>query len=260
MSITGHFLLLAKTWPLLLTLAVLGLSGCASVTTGSAPRTAQVPERLPLVFQAADKARWEPMPLPGKPRTLFRQATRDGRHSLEAKSQRSASMLLQRVRIDAQQLGVLKFEWRVDQLIQGADMRLREREDSAARVVLAFDGDRSRFSARNVMLNELTRALTGEDMPYATLMYVWSNDLPVETVIVNPRSDRIRKIVVESGPARLKQWLHYKRDVQADFEKAFGEAPQTLQGVAIMTDSDNTQSFAQAWYGEIRLDAKAPSP
>lgn len=240
-------------WP-----TVLGLAGCSGLPTEPAQSPPQVPGRLPLVFQASDKAHWEPVRLPGKSRTTFRQTRHDGRTSLEAKAQSSASMLRQRVRVDAQQLGSLSFQWQVDRLIEGADMRMREREDSPARVVLAFDGDRSRFSARNAMLNELTRTLTGEDMPYAMLMYVWSNDLPVETVIVNPRTDRIRKIVVESGPARLKQWLHYKRDVRADFERAFGEAPETLQGVAIMTDSDNTQGFARAWYGEIRLDPKSP--
>jgi len=42
--------------------------------------------------------------------------------------------------------------------------------------------------------------------------------------------------------------------VRADFEQAFGEAPGELQALAIMTDSDNTQSRARAWYGEIRLE------
>ena len=258
MKIIGHLPTVARTWCVLMSLSMLGLSGCSWLPSQTSRDGPPVPDRLPLVFQAADKARWEAMPLPGKPRTAFRHTTHDGRKSLEARAQSSASMLRQRVRVDAQALGWLSFQWQVDQLIEGADMRLREREDSPARVVLAFDGDRSRFSARNAMLNELTRTLTGEDMPYAMLMYVWSNDLPVETVIVNPRTDRIRKIVVESGSARLKQWLHYKRDVRADFERAFGEPPQTLQGVAIMTDSDNTHGFARAWYGEIRLDARSP--
>ena len=258
MKIIGHLPHAVTIGAVLLQLVTLGLSGCSGLPKNSAPVGRELPDRLPLVFHASDKARWEPMPIPGKPRTQFRQASIDGRKSTEAEARSSASMLLQRVRVDAQQLGRLSFQWRVDQLVEGADMQQREREDSPARVVLAFDGDRSQFSARNTMLNELTRALTGEEMPYATLMYVWSNDLPVESVIVNPRSDRIRKIVVESGPVRLKQWLHYTRDVQADFQKAFGEAPQTLQGVAIMTDSDNTQGFARAWYGEMRLDAKLP--
>eukprot|EP01030_Chromulinospumella_sphaerica_P003248 gene3248-3176_t len=134
-------------------------------------------------------------------------------------------------------------------------MAQREAEDSPVRLILTFDGDRSRFSGKNAMLSELTQALTGEPLPYATLMYVWCNQRPVESVINNPRSDRIRKLVVESGGKRLKQWLLYERDIRADFEKAFGEAPGALLNLAIMTDSDNTRSSVRAWYGDIRLMA-----
>ena len=163
-------------------------------------------------------------------------------------------MLRQKLHVAPEQLGRLVFEWQVEELIAGADMRQSETEDSPVRVILAFDGDRRKFSAKNAMLSELSLALTGEEMPYATLMYVWSNQLPVGTVIINPRTDRVRKIVVESGAAHLKQWVHYERQIQQDFEKAFGEPPGPLKGVAIMTDTDNTQGTAKAWYGEIRLD------
>ena len=143
---------------------------------------------------------------------------------------------------------------KVATLMAEADMSARETGDSPVRLILAFEGDRSRFSAKNAMLSELTQALTGEAMPYATLMYVWSNHRAVDSVIVNPRTDRVRKMVVESGPGHLMQWRRYERDVRADFEKAFGEAPGALVGVAIMTDSDNTRGNVRAWYGDIRFD------
>jgi hypothetical protein len=81
-------------------------------------------------------------------------------------------------------------------------------------------------------------------------------------VIVNPRTDRIRKLVVESGRGNLNQWLDYERDIRADYEKAFGEAPGALVGIGIMTDSDNTRSSAKAWYGpcNCRLRATAGWP
>ena len=228
------------------------LVGCASAPPAGPP---EVPQQLPLSFNAKDKMGWEAVVFPGKVRTAFRSQPRDGRDSVQAESKSSASMLRQRLRIAPEQLGRLSFDWQVENLLDGADMTAQGRDDSPARLVLAFGGDRQKFSPRNAMLNELARALTGEDMPYATLMYVWSNEQPVGTVIVHPRTDRVRKIVVESGPMRLKQWLHYERDVRADFEKAFGEAPGELQALGIMTDSDNTQSRTRAWYGPIKLEA-----
>ncbi len=104
------------------------------------------------------------------------------------------------------------------------------------------------------MLSELAHLMTGEPMPYATLMYVWCPTRPAGSVIHNPRTDRIRKLVVESGGSRLNQWLDYERDIRADFRAVFGEDPGRLIGMAIMTDSDNTASSARAWYGAIRLE------
>jgi len=233
------------------------IAGCANVATP--PSGYAVPEQLPLVFNAEEKMRWESMQLPGKLRTAFRLSQKEGRQVLQTESAASISMLRQKLRIPAEQLGGLKFEWQVSNLIEGADMTQRDAEDSPVRVVLAFDGDRGRFSPRNAMLSELTRTITGEEMPYAVLMYVWSNDLPVGTVIINPRTDRIRKIVVESGHERLGRWLRYDRDVRADFIQAFEESPGVLQSLAIMTDTDNTRGKTQAWYGEIRLNSAEPS-
>ena len=70
---------------------------------------------------------------------------------------------------------------------------------------------------------------------------------------VTPRSDRTRKIVVESGSAGLRQWRSYRRNLTGDFRIAFGEAPGALQAVAFMTDGNNTQSRLSTWHGDIAL-------
>ena len=220
------------------------LSGAASVAwTGS---TADSTGAMPV---------WKPYLLPGKRATHYEFVQADGRPCVKASSTASASMLRTHLRLPADALGMLQFSWKVPALIQGADMAQRESDDAPARIVLAFDGDRSRLSARDAMLSDLTQTLTGEQMPYATLMYVWGNHRPAESLIAHPRSARVKVLVVESGPARLGQWLSYERDVRVDFERAFGEAPGNLVGVAIMTDSDNTASAAHAWYGPVRFGA-----
>jgi hypothetical protein len=162
-------------------------------------------------------------------------------------------MLRQVLRIEPAQLGRVHFSWKVPELIAQADLGLRDRDDAPVRIVLAFDGDRSRFSPADAALSDLAHALTGEPLPYATLMYVWGNRREPGTVIRSPRTSRVRTLVVESGPHRLNRWLDYERDIRADFRHAFGEAPGALVGIAIMTDSDNTKSRAQAWYGLVRF-------
>jgi hypothetical protein len=141
----------------------------------------------------------------------------------------------------------------VDAPISGASLADAERSDSPARVVFAFDGDHSRLSARDRMMFDLARTLTGEAPPYATLMYVWGNEAPVESLLRSGRTDRVRKIVVDTGTNGTRQWRDYRRNLVADFERAFGEAPGRLVSVAYMTDGDNTRSNVKTWYGPIDL-------
>lgn len=235
--------------------AALLLSGCA----GIAPRLVDI-AASPWAEQsgfatAATTQAWSHRSFPGKPASQFQYVRLDGRDAISVRADASASMLRQQLRIEPEQLGKVRFSWKVPALIEQADLALRDRDDAPVRIVLAFEGDRSRLSPRDAALSELAHTLTGEPMPYATLMYVWCNKRAAGTVVRNPRTDRVRKLVVESGPQRLNHWLEYERDIRADYEKAFGEAPGALVGVAIMTDSDNTRSQARAWYGPVRLAA-----
>ncbi len=205
-------------------------------------------------------SQWAHHALPGKVPTRFSYVRIDGRDALSARSEASASLVRMPVEVPGEQLARLQFSWKVASLIEEADMAVRSKDDAPVRVILAFDGDRSRLSARDLAMSELARALTGEELPYATLMYVWCNRRPVDSVIHNPRTDRIRKLVVESGPGELGRWRDYERDIQADFERAFGEKPGRLVGIAIMSDSDNTRAQGRAWYGPVRLVTKGESP
>jgi hypothetical protein len=196
---------------------------------------------------------WQPFVLPGKTATVYAAGSDDGRWVLHAQSERSASMYRRALRIEAEQLGQVSFSWKVPSLLSNADVRESETGDAVVRVMLAFDGDPSRLSARTRLMFDLMQSLSGEAPPFATLMYVWDSRAEVDSVVLNKRSDRVRKIVLESGPAHLGQWRSYQRDVRADYRRAFGEDPGALIGVAVMTDSDNTRSRAEAWYGEIRF-------
>jgi hypothetical protein len=235
------------------------LVGCTTLPGLSSPAPESAVRAVAALPPVAG-AEWQHHVLPGKKPSEFRAAVNQGRRALAVTSESAASILRSKVRIEPDELGSVRFSWKVPELIAGADLALRDRADSPARIILAFEGDRSRFSPRDAMLNELARSVTGEEMPYATLTYVWCNVRPPGTVIRSPRTDRVRKIVVESGRARLNQWLDYERDIRADFERAYGEPPGALVGIAIMTDTDNTRGQARAWYGAVTLSGQAATP
>ena len=196
---------------------------------------------------------WHDVALPGKEPTRYSWVTKDGRRAIEAHSEQSASMWRRQLNRPAQAVKEVSFSWWVQDLVAQGNVAVASREDAPARVLFAFQGDTTTLPARTRALYDLAEAITGERPPYATLMYVWDATAPVGTVIVNPRSDRIRKIVIDSGRQELRRWREHRRDLAADFKLAFGEAHGPLAAVAFMTDSDNTSSSARSWYGPVEL-------
>ncbi|MFM8899313.1 MAG: DUF3047 domain-containing protein [Burkholderiales bacterium] len=197
---------------------------------------------------------WTHKTLPGKRPTRYKVTELDGSPVVQADADAGVSLFRRAVRVEAHQLGSVEFSWRVQSLLDKADLTQRGVEDAPVRVVLAFDGDRSKFSPKNRMLSDLSKSLTGEYLPYATLMYVWDNHAQAGTVIpAGSGTDRIRKLVLDSGPTHAKTWRTHMRDIAADYRLVFGEEPGALVAVALMTDSDNTRSRARAWYGQVRI-------
>ena len=196
---------------------------------------------------------WQAVLLPGKEPTLYRWSRKEGREALAATSESSASMYRRRVDIGTTALRDVSFSWWVQDIIANASVAHVEREDAPARVMFGFAGDIAKLPLRTRVMYELAEALTGEKPPYATLMYVWDARAPVGSVIINPRSDRVRKIVVDSGTGELRRWREHRRDIAADYRLAFGEEPGALTSIAVMTDSDNTKSRATSWYGPVQL-------
>ncbi len=200
---------------------------------------------------------WHSVALPGKQATHYNTGHHQGRVAVMAHAEGSASMWRRKLKVPAQELREVSFSWWVQDQPLNASVADVNRADSAARVLFAFDGNIATLPSRTRALFELAEALTGETPPYATLMYVWDATAPVGSVIINPRSDRIRKIVVDSGTAQLGRWRDHRRNLADDFRLVFGEAPGALTSVAVMADSDNTRSTAKSWFGDIHLH-KAP--
>jgi hypothetical protein len=190
--------------------------------------------------------------------TRYQLVSLDQERVVEALADGSVSGLKFRLDADPWSRPIFEWRWRVDATLDGADVGERSADDSPVRLVLAFAGDINTLPIEEQMFFERVKLLAGHDMPYATLMYVWDNRRAAESLVVNPHTTRIRKIVVESGAQGVRQWRSYRRDIVADFERVYGAAPGRLIGVAVVTDSDNTSQKIRAWYGDIRMLERNP--
>lgn len=154
----------------------------------------------------------------------------------------------------------IRFSWFVPALNPKFDLGEKGEDDAVVRMILSFEGDRStHWRARDHLVSELSSLIAGKPLPFASIMYVWDSRYPAGTVIPNPYTDRIRQIVVESGPDRLNQWVDFDRDIEADFRRAFGEAPGPLVGLGLMSDTNNSGDSVTAWYGPMDLTLSTAS-
>jgi len=204
-------------------------------------------------------AEWEPMLFNrNKKRTEYAVVSDQGRKVLHARAAASASGLIHTLNIDPLLDSRLTWEWRISRLIESADSSDRSREDAPARIILGFDGNKDDLPFADQIMFEAARAITGREIPYATLMYIRAKKEPLDTVISNSRSGRVKMIVVATGKEGVDEWRSFSRDIAADYERAFGEKPGRLIGVGVLTDTDNTGETVEAWYRDIQLTQNEP--
>ncbi len=194
---------------------------------------------------------WRVMKLPGTAATRFRMANIDGDTVVQLDAANAAATLYRPVRIDPAKTPVLRWRWRIRNLIDGADLHAKQGDDLPARLYVMFDYPLNKLSLIERGKIMLARTVAGDLVPAAALCYVWDGKLPAGTRLWNAYSDRVRVIVVESGARRLGRWVVEERNVVADFRTAFGENPPPISGIAIAADTDQTGETTRSWFGDI---------
>ena len=241
------------------------LAGCASTSPddllASTAIVAELPRESGALVEAArfsagrvgeaPPGDWSPFVVsPFASRTEYRLVNGDPQAVLEARADGSASGFYRRVHIDPRRHPVVEWRWRVLEPLARTDPRVPSRDDSPARLVICFHGDAKRLDIGERNTLRLYKALTGEMLPYAMLMYVWASDAPVGTIASSVYTEKIQMIVVESGGGAGK-WRVFRRNVLEDYRRAFGEEPSDIVAVGVMTDADDTRGKARAQYGDI---------
>ncbi|HSC22131.1 MAG TPA: DUF3047 domain-containing protein [Casimicrobiaceae bacterium] len=229
-----------------------------AVFAGSGAANADAPFAQPAAFSSlragAAFAPWTPITIAfGKRATRYDLVDDAGTTVLHAIADDSASALACPMRLALRDAPTIGWRWKISRTIANADSRRASREDAPARIVLEFAGDVRRLPLLERGVYAVARRVAGRELPYATLMYIWSNHEPVGTLLPNPHTRRIQMIVAASGDAGANAWQAISRNVRDDFVRAFGEEPGIVTAVGVMTDTDNTESHAEAWYGDIRF-------
>lgn len=198
----------------------------------------------------------EGMPTKKKPMTRFEPVELEGRRVLRVEADASYGNLVHRVPADGAKR-ILSWRWRVDRTIDIADQRTRSGDDTAVKVCAMFDMPLSSIPFTDRQMLRAARTLAGEELPGATVCYVWDNKLAQGTELPNAFTNRMRIIVLRGVGSRTGDWSGERRDVRADFLRLFGEETSVvppLLAIVVAADADNTQGHSLAYVADLTFE------
>jgi len=184
-----------------------------------------------------DQAGWEALTFRGLAATQY---AADGINILRVVAEGSSSVISKRLPEQAFDATRASWRWRVDEGVPATDLARRGGDDRALAIYFAFapEADRASAAAGRSSLRNLL--LTGRGQ---LLVYVWGGEGARGEMLENPYA-RGRGVYIIQRPASAAtgSWLAEEVDLRSDFARAFGGEPGVLVGVAVASDSDDTDS------------------
>lgn len=170
---------------------------------------------------------------------------------IKAESNESASGLTKEISFHPKEYPYLSWRWKVNKSISGTDVTSKSGDDYAARVYVMF-----KYELKDLPKAEQSRVnwykfFNGKLPPLATLNYIWANKAAVGDIVSSPYTDRVKMVIMQNKDSALQEWHLEERNIYEDYKKAFGEEPKGVISLAIMTDTDNTNAMAEAYFGDI---------
>lgn len=233
---------------------------CALVTMVAAAQQApEIPKFSAAKAGGAPPGDWKNVPLASfKKNTDYTLVTEDGVVVLRAMAHGSASVLATKAEFDPRQFPTLSWRWKVAQGIPDANNADQTKEDSPARIMVAFAGDSSKLNLKDRIAASTAQSASGHPFPYALLMYIWGGKVPVGSTTTSSRTSRIKMIALSADDQGIGKWQSFTRNIVDDYKKAFGEEPGNVTAIEVLTDTDNTGGDAEAFYGDITIGPPRP--
>jgi hypothetical protein len=196
---------------------------------------------------------WKPLTFKKIPKQTAYELIKDGDAVVvKAVSDASASGLTKAVNIDPKEYPIVRWRWKVENVLKHSDVTRKDGDDYPARLYITFAYDPDKVSLGKKLRFKTGQAIFG-DIPIGALNYIWDTNTPIGTIVENAYTDFAQMVVVESGTQKVGRWVSEERNIYEDYKQAFGEEPPLMNGVAIMTDTDNTKEQAIAYYGDIQF-------
>ena len=157
--------------------------------------------------------------------------------ALSGRCDGSASALYKYMTVDLLKTPMLKWSWRIEGIHAGLDDVSKTGDDYAARVYVIYKGK----------------------IPWdvKAINYVWANSMKEGSSWPNAFTSKSVMVAQKSGaPKNGETWTEETRNVREDFMKYFDMDISRIDGIAIMTDCDNSGGRAAGHYRDIQFSTQ----
>ena len=164
--------------------------------------------------------------------TLYTVGSNDSGNFLKAVADNAASGLGKEIKINLNKTPFINISWKIEKDLPGIKETTKKGHDFAARVFVIKKTGATPLSNR-------------------AINYVFSSNNIIGFNSPSPYTKKSIDNVLASTKKNLNEWVTVKANVKKDFKKFHNLDVNELDGLAIMTDTDNSKMKAIAYYQNI---------
>ena len=169
-------------------------------------------------------------------KTLYTIGSNENGNFLKAVADNAASGLGKEVKIDLNKTPFINITWKIEKDLPGIKENTKKGHDFAARV----------FAIKKTGATPLSNR---------AINYVFSSNNEIGFNSPSPYTKKSIDNVLASTKNNLNEWITVKSNVKEDFKKFHNLDVNELDGLAIMSDTDNSKLKAIAYYQNIYFSA-----
>ena len=170
-------------------------------------------------------------------KTVYSIGANDNGNYLKSVADNAASGLGKEVKIDLNKTPFINITWKIEQDLKGIKENTKKGHDFAARV----------FAVKKTGATPLSNRAVN---------YVFSSNNDVGLNWPSPYTKKSVDNVLSSTKNSLSEWVTVKSNVKEDFKKFHDLDVNELDGLAIMSDTDNSKMKSIAYYQNIYFSAE----
>jgi hypothetical protein len=170
-------------------------------------------------------------------KTIYTVGLNENGSFYKAVADNAASGLGKEVKIDLNKTPFINIKWKIEKDLPGINENTKKGHDFAARVFVVKKTGATLLSNR-------------------AINYVFSSNNEIGFNSPSPYTKRSVDNVLASTKNNLNEWITVKSNVKEDFKKFHDLDVNELDGLAIMSDTDNSKMKAVAYYQNIYFSAE----